>query len=134
KTTASEITVKVNNAGSGSGGGGNTFGNAVLWVDDSLPNGAVPGTDGPDSWNWINNNPAPFSGSIAHQSQVANGLHQHYFDWASQTLSVGAGEVLFAYVFLDPANLPAEIMLQWDDCTWEHRAFWGDNNITDCKS
>jgi hypothetical protein len=37
--------------------------------------------------------------------------------------------VVFAYVFLDPANLPSEVMLQWNDGTWEHRAFWGDNSI-----
>ena len=47
KTTASPITVQVNNAGSSSGGG-NTFGNAVLWVDEALPRGA--GTMAPARW------------------------------------------------------------------------------------
>src|SRR4029434_1393494 len=29
------------------------------------------------------------------------------------------------YVYLDPVNPPSEVMLQWNDGTWEHRAYWG---------
>jgi hypothetical protein len=36
---------------------------------------------------------------------------------------------LIAYVYLDPVNVPNEIMLQWNDGTWEHRAYWGANII-----
>src|SRR5581483_6532928 len=43
--------------------------------------------------------------------------------------TVGAGDKLFAYVYLDPANPPREIMLQWHSDTWKHRAYWGDNVI-----
>lgn len=39
------------------------------------------------------------------------------------------GDKLIAYVYLDPANPPSEIMLQWNDGTWEHRAYWGTNQI-----
>src|SRR5439155_23582768 len=31
---------------------------------------------------------------------------------------------------LDPANPPREVMLEWNDGCWEHRAFWGENVIT----
>src|SRR5437773_419033 len=81
------------------------------------------------AWKAPNNNPAPYSGSLANQSTIALGLHQHFFSSATSTLSVNTGEVLFAYVYLDPANLPSEVMLQWNDGTWEHRAYWGANNI-----
>ena len=48
----------------------------------------------------------------------------------SNTLSVGVGEKLFTYVYLDPANPPTEIMLQFMDANgWEHRAYWGANAI-----
>ena len=40
-------------------------------------------------------------------------------------MQVGPGDKLFAYVYLDPANPPAEIMLQWNVEKWEHRAYWG---------
>jgi hypothetical protein len=43
---------------------------------------------------------------------------------------VGADELLYAYVYLDPANPPSEVMLQWHDgVDWQHRAYWGANLI-----
>src|SRR4051794_2559458 len=92
--------------------------NSVLWVDDALPAGAVPGTDGGDAWTWVSSNPAPLTGTLASQSSVASGLHQHFFTLATDTLTVNTGEVLFAYVYLDPGHLPTEVMLQWNDGSW----------------
>jgi glucose/arabinose dehydrogenase len=98
----------------------------TVWVEDAPPTGAIlVGTN--ENWNWVTSNPAPYSGSLAHQSGLVTGLHQHYFYNATATLSVGAGDTLFAYVYLDPANPPSGIMLQWNDGTWEHRAYWGAN-------
>ncbi len=97
----------------------------TVWVDDSIPEGASPGADGGDSWNWVSSNPTPFSGSLAHASALASGLHQHYFDWAHQTLAINSGDVMFAYIYLDPANPPSQVMLEWNNGTWEHRAYWG---------
>ena len=102
----------------------------TVWIDDSLPAGVTTAQgDFGDTWNWINSNPTPSSGTLAHQSVIAAGLHQHYFSGATATLSVNAGDQLFAYVYLDPANPPSEVMLQWNDGSWEHRAYWGANNI-----
>ena len=101
----------------------------TVWVDDVLPAGATPASDGGDGWNWIGANPAPFSGSGAHQSNLAAGQHQHYFYNATATLPVAVGETLFVYVYLDPANPPSEVMLQWWDGSWDHRAYWGANLI-----
>jgi len=56
-------------------------------------------------------------------------MHQHYFYGAAERLTVGAGDRLFAYVYLDPANPPSEVMLQWNDGGWDHRAYWGANDI-----
>src|SRR4051812_44161181 len=90
-----------------------TVTNESVWVEDSLPTGAISGSDGGDSWNWVNNNPRQFSGSLASQSSLGAGLHQHYFYSATQTLQVNAGDVLIGYAYLDPNNLPTEVMLQW---------------------
>ncbi len=103
--------------------------NAVLWVDDATPAGAQLYTAGGDSWSWISNNPAPYSGKLAHQSAIAAGLHQQYFDWAPSTLQINPGGELFTYVYLDPANPPSEVLLEWNNGTWDHRAYWGANNI-----
>ncbi|HUS40665.1 MAG TPA: DUF1553 domain-containing protein, partial [Pirellulales bacterium] len=51
------------------------------------------------------------------------------FEGAAQPLVVGDGDRLFAHVYLDPADPPQQIMLQWNDGTWEHRAYWGGNHI-----
>ncbi len=71
----------------------------------------------------------PYSGTQAHQSTTASGEHQHYFYGATSQLSVGTGDTLFAYVYLDPTNPPSEVMLQWNEGSWEHRAYWGSNSI-----
>ena len=42
---------------------------------------------------------------------------------------MNAGDILYTYVYLDPANLPTEVMLEFNDGYWEHRAYWGANNI-----
>ncbi|HVN78746.1 MAG TPA: hypothetical protein VMW38_07095 [Terriglobia bacterium] len=105
----------------------NGLGEAV-WVEDSLPAGATPLGDG-ESWNWVSTNPVPFFGGLAHQSILAAGMHQHFFLGATDKLQVGAGEILYSYVYLDPANVPSEVMLQWNDVSWEHRAYWGTNSI-----
>src|SRR5436190_5267048 len=126
------VTVSVNNTASGGGGVSRTnrTGTMTTWVDETLPAGALAGVTGSDVWNWISANPTPVVGVKAHQSMAGAGLHQHYFDWASQTLSVGAGETIFAYVYLDPASMPREVMLQWNDGSWEHRAYWGTDLIS----
>ena len=102
---------------------------AVVWVGDAVPLGATAAGD-TDGWTWVSSNPAPYSGSLAHQSAVVGGIHQHYFYNATTTLAVGVGDTLFADVYLDPANPPSEVMLQWNDGTWEHRAYWGANLIS----
>jgi hypothetical protein len=102
----------------------------IVWVDDALPTGAMSGADGGDSWNWITSAPTPLSGTAAHQSALASGEHQHFFSSATATLTIGPGDVLYTYVYIDPANPPTEIMLQWNDGSWEHRAYWGDNSLS----
>lgn len=39
--------------------------------------------------------------------------------------------MLFAYVYVDPANPPSEIMLAWNTTAgdWQHGAYWGVNLI-----
>lgn len=102
----------------------------VAWVNGSVPAGGTLASDGGDAWTWVTTNPASLSGSPAHQSNLAAGEHQHYFYGSTNTLAVGVGDKLYAYVYLDPANPPSEVMLQWNvNGSWEHRAYWGANSI-----
>ncbi|MBI4657447.1 MAG: hypothetical protein HY735_01145 [Verrucomicrobia bacterium] len=46
-------------------------------------------------------------------------------------MTIQPGDVLYAYVFLDRANPPLELMLAWSttDGDWQHAAYWGANLI-----
>jgi uncharacterized repeat protein (TIGR01451 family) len=105
----------------------------TIWVDDALPASAVEGFDknNGDSFKWVGSNPTPFSGSLAHQSTISAGEHQHYFISANPAFAINTGDILVAYVYLDPANVPSEVMLQWNDGSWAHRAYWGANLVND---
>ena len=106
----------------------NTTADDTVWVEDSLPAGSVP-QGSFEGWNWTCFNPIPLSGSLAHTSDIIAGVHQHFFTGATQTLTINTGDTLVAHVFLDPANPPTQVMLQWNDGTWEHRAYWGASQI-----
>jgi hypothetical protein len=98
-----------------------------VWIDDELPAGAKPKGDSPWKFIWVGDGPV-YSGGWA-STRTATGLSQHYFTDAKPGLRVGRGDKLFAYVYLDPANPPKTIMLQFNDGMWEHRAFWGEDLI-----
>jgi hypothetical protein len=99
-----------------------------IWIDDSLPSGATPQGDGP--WDFVSKRDHPVaSGSLALRNS-ARGRNQRFFDNATRKLKIGANDTLFAYVYLDPANAPKELMLQWHTKGgWTHRAYWGQNLI-----
>ncbi|MCG9127502.1 PSD1 domain-containing protein [Candidatus Poribacteria bacterium] len=98
------------------------------WVDDAQSNGGR--TDG--KWNFVGNTEAPVFSKKYSRLQTANPdqLIQHSFHNANRRFKLNDGDKLFAYVWLDPENPPRTIMLQWNDGTWDHRAFWGEDKIT----
>ncbi len=96
----------------------------VVWVDDELPSGAQPQGDSP--WKFVTKGEGPVLSGEKASTRTATALSQHFFTGANPGLKIGEGDILFAYVYLDPANLPKSIMLQFNDGQWEHRANWGD--------
>lgn len=96
---------------------------AQIWLDEgTLPHWNLLGT-----WQW--GTPAA-SGSLSHSDPAAGGVHQHYFEDWSGFAYANANDVLITSVYLDPANPPNQIMLQWNNGTWDHRAYWGQNVIS----
>ncbi len=96
-----------------------------VWIDDEAPSGAKLQQSG---------HPWEFVTEPAHTGQKAtkrtsDGLAQHFFTDANPPLRIGEGDVLFCSVYIDPDNPPQEIMLQWNDGSWNHRAYWGGNVI-----
>ncbi|HEX3726904.1 MAG TPA: PSD1 and planctomycete cytochrome C domain-containing protein [Pirellulales bacterium] len=100
-----------------------------VWVDDALPRQALAdGSEREQSWHWAASPQPVLSGQLASE-RTASGFSQHFFINAKDRLTIAEGDRLFAHVFLDPANPPQTVMLQFNDGTWEHRAYWGANTI-----
>jgi hypothetical protein len=98
-----------------------------VWIDDDLPSGAMASAN---SWKWISKSEGPvFSGERAHTQSGKGKQLQHFATGAEKPLRVSPEDTLFAYVYLEPKDAPREIMMQWDNGNWEHRAFWGDDLI-----
>ncbi len=97
------------------------------WVDDAQANGGR--TEG--TWEFVGKNEAPVFSKLLSRRQIAapEQTVQHSFRSANRTFTLADGDRLFAYVWLDPASPPETIMLQWNDGTWDHRAFWGEDKI-----
>jgi hypothetical protein len=102
-----------------------------VWVDDDLPAGAKPAAPGGinAAWEWVTLPEHPVFSGKRSAKRSASGLSQQVFEGANPGLRVGAGDKLFAYVFLDPDKPPREVMLQWHTTNWLHRAYWGANLI-----
>lgn len=101
-----------------------------VWVDDALPPNAKPEATGDDNgsgWRWVGPPDHPvYSGTLSTIRQSrGERVAQHFFTGADP-LTINDGDVFFAYVYLEPASLPKQIMLQFNDGSWEHRAYWGE--------
>jgi hypothetical protein len=106
----------------------------VRWIDGKLPDGATTSASGGDAWTWRPGQTAdalyqPGAANGYHESSAASGIHEHAFDNADRKLEIEAGDVLFADVYIDPNHPPQTIMLEWNDGSLDHRAFWGENKI-----
>jgi mono/diheme cytochrome c family protein len=102
-----------------------------VWIDDDLPPGAKTSADGGINgpWTFVSGPDHPVYSGHKSMVRTTTGLGQNYFENAQPGLRVGSGDALFAYVYLDPARPPKEIMLQWNSGAWRHRAYWGENLI-----
>ena len=101
-----------------------------FWVGGALPAGAQQHVQ-TDTWAFAASATPPPSGVDVHVSAPAAGLHQHFFDSVPPAAArpVGTDQILFVEVLLDPAALPEQLMVQWNDGSWEHRAYWGAAKI-----
>jgi RHS repeat-associated protein len=100
------------------------FGSETVWFDDAVPAGAA--TVG--TWLWDQNQKE--SGTQSHTVQPGPGTRYWYFYNSPVTINATPpNDLLVAYVLIDPCNPPRQIMIQWNDGNWNHRAYWGDNLI-----
>ncbi len=96
-----------------------------IWFDDELPKDAAQQGDGANPWQFVSGEGHPVLSGKVSTVRTGEGLNQHFFTGATETLEIGANDSLFAYVYLDPENPPETVQLQFHDGSWAHRAFWG---------
>ncbi len=98
-----------------------------IWIEDEAPAGTQLQGDTP--WEFVSAPEHPVHTGAKSTRRKADALSQHFYTGATSTLKIGAGDKLFAYCWIDPANPPQTVMLQFNDGTWNHRAFWGEDKI-----
>ena len=98
----------------------------TVWVEDDFPAGAKPQSLPAGGATWVTaENGQVFSGMRALKRSFS-GLTQDYYTGGAAPLEIPPEGELFAYVFLDPADPPKAVMLQFHKNGWLHRAVWGD--------
>ena len=118
------------------------------WFGHVLPTGARQ--DGNEPWLLLSHNDlwAPFEANDGlqptqptlvpagggHVEAAQPGIHQHYLEGATATLSgIGSTDNLFVWVYLDATRPPRELMIQWKlGPNWNtdgRRAYWGEDLI-----
>jgi hypothetical protein len=95
----------------------------AVWFEDDFPAGNRQGNG-----VFVTKPDPVFSGSRA-LKRVGPGLVQDFYDGGKTPLVVPKGATFFLYVYLDPANPPKEVMIQFHTSGWLHRAYWGENVI-----
>jgi hypothetical protein len=100
----------------------------TVWIDEDFPKGgkttASPGA--PTKLAKASDGEPVYSGSVS-VKRTDKGLAQDVSEGV--TLPIPAEARIFAYVYLDPKDMPKAVMLQLhgsDGSEWNHRAVWGD--------
>lgn len=99
----------------------------TIWMDDSFPEDRTGVTWLGHETEFVNIGPAPgiAFGNLALKRKDA-GLAQDVWQLESRKLEIPQNATLFAWVFLEPSDVPQTIMLQYFLNGWMHRAVWGN--------
>ncbi|GIW92753.1 MAG: peptidyl-prolyl cis-trans isomerase [Pirellulaceae bacterium] len=101
-----------------------------VWFDDTFPAGAsVKASPGHPTELVGSDRGQVFSGSQA-LKRSDTGLAQDVFE-NTGPLEIPPQATLFAYVWIDPQDVPRTLMLQYYKNGWLHRAVWGDYEAID---
>lgn len=93
-----------------------------VWFDDGTPAGANLNGE----WNWVTDKAHSGERSLKRNQR---GQGQVFFTDAKEPLVVKPNDILFAWVWIDPEDGAGELMLQFNDGSWDHRAYWGKGRI-----
>ncbi len=96
-----------------------------IWFEDAFPEGAQVGASG-HTTTFVES--PVFSGKKS-LKRGGPAMAQDYYQAGAQPLTVPPEAKFFLHVYLDPADPPEEIMIQFHSDGWKHRAVWGQDII-----
>ncbi|MGA0039699.1 MAG: PSD1 and planctomycete cytochrome C domain-containing protein, partial [Pirellulales bacterium] len=100
----------------------------VVWLDDAFPaNANVQSSGGEIAWLTGDVAAGVRSGERSLE-RTATGIAQDFYQDGAEPITLPANAEIFAHVWLDPANPPKSVMLQFHVGGWNHRAVWGEPN------
>jgi hypothetical protein len=102
----------------------------IVWIEDDFPAGAkAQNNGGTPATQWVTAaNGKVFSGKRA-LKRSASGLAQDYYSGGVAPFDVPQGAKFFFHVYLDPADPPEAVMIQFHTGKWESRAVWGNPDV-----
>lgn len=99
----------------------------IDWFDDAFPFGGTTRANPGQPTSLVSEaDGAPVFSGRRSLKRVDPGLAQDVWEQAAIPLSLPEDGVLYAHVWLDPANPPRAIMLQYYKDGWNHRGVWGE--------
>ncbi|MCB1236396.1 MAG: hypothetical protein KDM91_15120, partial [Verrucomicrobiae bacterium] len=98
----------------------------TVWFEDGFPAGAKPQVAGAPLQLVKKGEGEVFSGGVALRRKAA-GLEQDFFSGGAEFVVPANGKI-FTYCFLDPADTPKAVMVQFHSTGWLHRAIWGEED------
>ncbi len=96
-----------------------------VWFEDSFPQGAEVGSTG-HPLTYVD---TPVASGTKSLKRGGPGVAQDYYQAGATPFEVPQDPVFFVHVYLDPADLPDEVMIQFHSDQWKHRAIWGQDLI-----
>ena len=97
-----------------------------VWIDDEFPAGAKVQASPGAPTQWVDAKSGVVLSGERALKRTDKGLAQDYYEGGAAPIEIPVDAELFAHVWLDPADPPRAIMLQYHKGGWLHRAVWGD--------
>ncbi|HEX2747417.1 MAG TPA: DUF1549 domain-containing protein, partial [Verrucomicrobiales bacterium] len=96
-----------------------------VWFDDAFPQGAQVGASGHPT-TFVDK---PVASGKKALKRGGPAMAQDYYDSGAAAFVVPQDGKFFVSVYPDPADLPKEVMIQFNSSDWKHRAVWGEDII-----
>ena len=96
----------------------------TVWFEDAFPEKAKVEHSG-NPTTFVEASQGPVHSGKRALKRTAKGVAQDFFAKGA-SFEIPANGVISVWTYLDPADLPKSIMLQFHVGGWNHRAFWGE--------